>query len=164
MILNSHQMVLFPYNRIFVRFCSPYHLIPRCEIWAHALHAYEMCTLLTQGTWQTLVRSKMLSTFMQYDHTIRHISPQFIFMLCLACTCITLGPNTCIMLRKGNLAYIAHKRVLCTALKHITSARMSLCKGPLILPVPKKISSIPMSASDFSNLYRRKQDLWVSRT
>jgi hypothetical protein len=37
---------------------------------------------------------------------------------------------------KGHVAYIAHTRVLCTALKHIMS--MPLCKGPFIFPVPKK--------------------------
>jgi hypothetical protein len=39
---------------------------------------------------------------------------------------------------KGHVAYIAYRHVLCTALKHIMSASMPLCKGPFIFPVPKK--------------------------
>jgi hypothetical protein len=87
------------------------------------------------------------------------------FPLNLFLFCALLTSTTCLHVHytgtehvynavKGHVAYIAHRRVLCTALRHIMSTSMPLCKGPYIIPVPKKTCSIPMSTSDFSYLYR----------
>jgi hypothetical protein len=87
------------------------------------------------------------------------------FPLNLFLFCALLTSTTCLHMHytgtkhvynaaKGHVAYIAHRRVLCTALRHIMSTSMPLCKGPFIIPVPKKTCSIPMSTSDFSYLYR----------
>jgi hypothetical protein len=63
---------------------------------------------------------------------------------------------------KGHVVYIENRRVLCTALRHIMSTSMPLCKGPFIIPFPKKTCSIPMSTSDFSYMYYVEKRIYVS--
>jgi hypothetical protein len=93
------------------------------------------------------------------------------FPLNLFLFCALLTNSTCLHMHytgtkhvynamKGHVAYIAHSRVLCTALKHIMSARMPLS---IYIPSSQNLSSIPMSTSDFSYMYRCKKDLRVRR-
>jgi hypothetical protein len=94
------------------------------------------------------------------------------FPLNLFLFCALLTSTTCLHMHytgtkhmykaaKEHVTYIAHRRVLCTALKHIMIPRMPICKGPFIFPVAKKI--IPYRCLHLISPQRYiKKDLSVS--